>query len=76
MATGPPWPPGQLTDGELTRRRQELTERITLLPPSSARVPVLRAELDQVEAEWQAPYRRSHRGGQGQQSAADQEITP
>jgi Tfp pilus assembly protein PilN len=76
MATGPPWPPGQLTDGELARRRQELTERITLLPPSSARVPALRAELDQVEAEWQAPYRRSHRGEQGQQSAADQEITP
>jgi hypothetical protein len=76
MATGPPWPPGQLTDGELTRRRQELTESITLLPPSSARVPALRAELDQVEAEWQAPYRRSHRGELDRQPAADQEITP
>jgi hypothetical protein len=76
MATGPPWLPGHLTAGERTRRRQELTEGITLLPPSSARVPALRAELDQVEAEWQAPYRRSHRGGLGQLSAADQEITP
>jgi hypothetical protein len=76
MATRPPWPPGQLTDGELTRRRQELMEKITLLPPSSAQVPVLRAELGQVEAEWQAPYRRSHRGELGQLSAADQEITP
>jgi hypothetical protein len=76
MAVGPPWPPGQLTDGELARRRQELTEKITLLPPSSRRVPALRVELDQVEAEWQAPYRRSHRGELGQQPAADREITP
>jgi hypothetical protein len=76
MAAGPPWPPGQPTDGELTRRRQELTEKITLLPPSSARVPALRAQLDHVKAEWQAPYRRIHRGELGQQSAGDQEITP
>jgi hypothetical protein len=64
MATGPPWPPGQLTDGELTRRKHELEEKIALLPPSSGPVHVLRAELDQVETEWQAPYRRSRRGGQ------------
>jgi Tfp pilus assembly protein PilN len=50
----PPWPPGQLTDGELERRRQELVESIALLPPTSAKVDRLRAELDQIEAERQA----------------------
>jgi hypothetical protein len=62
MAVTPPWPPGQLTDGELERRRRELHESISLLPPTSARVDALRAELDQVEAERQAPYRRLRRG--------------
>lgn len=67
MAVGPPWPPGQLTDGELARRQQELAENIALLPPSSGRVLALQAELDQVEAEWQAPYRRSRRREPDQQ---------
>lgn len=64
MAVGPPWPPDQLTDGELERRRQELAESIALLPPTSGRVGTLRAELDQVDAERQAPYRRRRRGGE------------
>lgn len=62
MAVMPPWPPGQLTDGELERSRQELVESIALLPPTSAKVDRLRAELDQIEAERQAPYRRRRRG--------------
>jgi hypothetical protein len=61
MAVSPPWPPAQLTDGELEGRRQELVENIALLPPASARVDALRAELDQVEAEQQAPYRQRRR---------------
>jgi Tfp pilus assembly protein PilN len=64
MAVSPPWPPGQLTDGELERRRQELVQSIALLPLTSGRVDALRAELDQVEAERQAPYRRRRRGGE------------
>jgi Tfp pilus assembly protein PilN len=63
MAVQPPWPPGQLTDGELDRRREELQASIALLPPTSARVDALRAELDQIEAERQASYRLARRAG-------------
>lgn len=48
---GPPWPPGQMTDGELTRRASEIEQSVTLLPLGSAGVLALWAEADQIVAE-------------------------
>jgi hypothetical protein len=62
MAVQPPWPPSQLTDGELKRRREEILGSIALLPTTSGRVDTLRAELAQIEAEQQTSYRLERRG--------------
>jgi hypothetical protein len=48
--TGAPWPPGQMTTGELSRTRADLERRIAG-PLSDDRRRVLRAELKAVIAE-------------------------
>jgi hypothetical protein len=47
------WKISQLTDGELTGRRAEIERKLAVLAAGSARVALLRGELDEIADEVQ-----------------------